>query len=153
MDKRYLVLVKGRFDRARRIDSPLAKGVLRSGERFVSVSPQGQASRTDFVPLTWSSRSSFLEARPRTGRTHQIRVHAADAGHPVGGDPRYGDQEYNRRLERCGLRRMFLHAHSLRIREPTSGRHLSFEAPLPDELRKVLDALGLGAPKGGRHGV
>ena len=153
VEKRYLVLVKGRFDRARRIDSPLAKGVLRSGERFVSVSVQGQASRTDFVPLTWSSRSSFLEARPRTGRTHQIRVHAADAGHPVGGDPRYGDREYNRSLERCGLRRMFLHAHSLRIREATSGRHLSFEAPLPGELRRVLDALGLGTRKDERHGV
>ena len=153
VEKRYLVLVKGRFDRARRIDSPLAKGVLRSGERFVSVSAQGQASRTDFVPLAWNSRSSFLEARPRTGRTHQIRVHAADAGHPVGGDPRYGDREYNRRLERCGLRRMFLHAHSLRIREAPSGPHLSFEAPLPGELRRVLDALGLEARKGERHGV
>ena len=153
VEKRYLVLVKGRLDRARRIDTPLAKGALRSGERFVRVSPQGQPSKTDFVPLAWNSRSSFLEARPRTGRTHQIRVHAADSGHPVGGDPRYGDREFNRRLERCGLRRMFLHAHSLRIREPTSGRRLSFEAPLPGELRKVLDALGLKAAKDDRHRV
>ena len=153
VDKRYRVLVKGRFDCLRRVDSPLSRGVLRSGERVVRVSQDGQASRTDFVPLTWSSHSSFLEARPRTGRTHQIRVHAADAGHPVGGDPRYGDREFNRHLERSGLHRMFLHAHSLRIHEPVGGRRLSLEAPLPGELRSVLDALGLNAGQGCRFSV
>ena len=146
VEKRYRVLVKGRFDRVRRIDRPLVKGVLRSGERVVEVSQDGQPSRTDFLPIAWTPRCSLLEARPRSGRTHQIRVHAADAGHPVGGDPRYGDRDFNRELERAGLRRMFLHAHALRVPERSTGRPLTLAAPLPFELRRVLDALGLEAP-------
>ena len=146
VDKRYWVLVRGRFGRARRVDAPLAKGVTRSGERMVEVSQEGQASITDFIPIACKSGCSLLEARPRTGRTHQIRVHAIDAGHPIGGDPRYGDRDFNRRLEGAGLHRMFLHAHALRFRENVAGRRLALEAPLGPELRHVLDALGLQAP-------
>ena len=146
VDKRYWVLVKGRFDRARIVDRPLAKGVSRSGERVVEVSPEGRASMTDFLPVAWGAHCSLLEARPRTGRTHQIRVHAAAAGHPVGGDPRYGDRDFNRDLRSAGLQRMFLHAHALRFRGRVAGRRLVFEAPLGAELRRVLDLLGLEAP-------
>ena len=146
VDKRYWVLVMGRFDRARRVDRPLAKGILRSGERMVKVSQGGQASTTDFLPVAWSHDCSLLEARPRTGRTHQIRVHAADAGHPVAGDSRYGDRDFNRRLERAGLQRMFLHAHALRFRESAGGRRLALEAPLGPELQRVLEVLGLHMP-------
>ena len=146
MDKRYWVLVMGHFGRSRRIDQPLAKGVLKSGERRVEVSPEGQASATDFVPVRRSRDCSLLEARPRTGRTHQIRVHAASAGHPVAGDPRYGDADFNRRLEGAGLRRMFLHAHALRIRDSAGGRSLELKAPLEPALQRVLDVLGLSMP-------
>lgn len=146
VDKRYWVLVMGRFDRARRVDRPLAKGILRSGERMVKVSQAGQASTTDFLPVAQGRDCSLLEARPRTGRTHQIRVHAADTGHPVAGDSRYGDRDFNRRLERVGLRRMFLHAHALRVRESAGVRRLALEAPLGPELQRVLEALGLHIP-------
>ena len=146
VDKHYWALVRGRFDRARRVEQPLAKGVLRSGERVVKVSPDGQASRTDFVPVAWNTYCSLVEARPRTGRTHQIRVHAAAAGHPVGGDPRYGDRDFNRDLQSAGLHRMFLHAHVLRFRESIAGRRLCLEAPMGSELQSVLDVLGLEAP-------
>lgn len=146
VDKRYWVLVMGRFDRVRRVDRPLAKGILRSGERMVEVSQGGQASTTEFLPVAWSRDCSLLEVRPRTGRTHQIRVHAADTGHPVAGDSRYGDRDFNRRLERAGLQRMFLHAHALRFRESTGGRRLALEAPLGPELQHVLEVLGLHMP-------
>ena len=146
VDKRYWVLVMGRFDRTRRVDLPLVKGISRSGERMVEVSEAGQASTTDFRPVAWTRDCSLLEARPRTGRTHQIRVHAADAGHPVAGDPRYGDRDFNRRLQGAGLQRMFLHAHALRIRESVSGRRLVLEAPLGAELGRVLEVLGLESP-------
>ena len=145
VDKRYWALVRGQVDRVRRVDLPLAKGVPRSGERMVEVSPKGQASATELVPIAWRSGCSLLEARPRTGRTHQIRVHAAAAGHPIGGDPRYGDRDFNRHLEGVGPRRMFLHAHALCFRTSVAGRRLSFEAPLDPEFRQVLDALGLRA--------
>ena len=146
VDKRYWVLVMGRFDRTRRVDRPLAKGILRSGERMVKVAQGGQASTTDFLPVAWSGDCSLLEARPRTGRTHQIRVHAADTGHPVAGDSRYGDRDFNRRLESAGLQRMFLHAHALRVRKSAGGPHLDLEAPLGPELQRVLEVLGLRMP-------
>ena len=144
--KRYWVLVMGRFDRACRVDRPLSKGILRSGERMVEVSEEGQPSTTDFLPISWNRDCSLLEARPRTGRTHQIRVHAADAGHPVAGDPRYGDREFNQRLQSAGLQRMFLHAHALRVRESIIGRRLVLEVPLEPQLGRVLEALELESP-------
>ena len=146
VEKRYWVLVKGRIRQARRVAEPLRRGVLRSGERVVTVSPDGQPARTDFLPIAWSPRCSLLEARPRTGRTHQIRVHAAAAGHPVGGDSRYGDRDFNRQLRHAGLYRVFLHAHSLALREPACGRRLHLTAPLAPELGRVLDALHLEPP-------
>jgi 23S rRNA pseudouridine955/2504/2580 synthase len=79
-----------------------------------------------------------------TGRTHQIRVHAAHVGHPLAGDERYGDPEFNERMRRSGLERMFLHAHSVAFAWPDSGEELSVSVPLPPELGAVLDALSAG---------
>ena len=143
VDKRYWLLVKGRFHRVRSIDDALLKGVSRSGERVVRASKEGQPARTDFYPVAWNPRCSLLEARPRTGRTHQIRVHAATAGHPVGGDQRYGDRDFNRQLQGAGLRRMFLHAHSLCLTDRAAGRHFRLEAPLPSDLDRILGVLDL----------
>jgi len=83
--------------------------------------------------------ASLAEALPETGRMHQIRLHAAHVGHPVAGDQRYGDQELNSLLyERFGLARIFLHAHALTV--PSGGEGAStYQAPLPPELREVLD--------------
>ena len=146
VEKRYFALVRGRVERRHRIEIPLWRGALRSGERVVRASPEGRASRTDIIPIAWDSRCSLVEARPRTGRTHQIRVHSAESGHPVGGDPRYGDRAFNRILSRTGLHRMFLHAHSLRVRSRLSERPLVFAAPLPPELRQALRRLDLHIP-------
>jgi 23S rRNA pseudouridine955/2504/2580 synthase len=76
-----------------------------------------------------------------TGRTHQIRVQAAEAGHPLAGDERYGDREYNRKMRALGLERLFLHAASVGWEDPSSGEWRLYSAPLPEDLREVLTRL------------
>jgi 23S rRNA pseudouridine955/2504/2580 synthase len=94
---------------------------------------------------------TLLAVTIRTGRTHQIRVHLAGAGHPIAGDDKYGDFELNRRLAREGvgppgrppvrLARMFLHARQLRVTHPATAQVLELQAPLPEALARVVDAL------------
>ena len=82
-----------------------------------------------------------MDVKIGTGRTHQIRVHAAHAGHPVAGDEKYGDRERDAALKPFGLKRMFLHAHSLSFQRPGSSETFDVTAPLPEELQAVLDRL------------
>ena len=89
---------------------------------------------------------ALLEVEILTGRTHQIRRHLGHLGHPVAGDRRYGDLEFNRELEQItGLQRMFLHAAEMELTHPTSGEPLRLGAPLADELQTALTALGCRA--------
>jgi 23S rRNA pseudouridine955/2504/2580 synthase len=144
--KRYLVLLKGHWrGPARVVETGLLRNVLRSGERLVRVDASGKTGRTRFVPAIPGKNASLMEALPFTGRTHQIRVHAASTGHPVAGDPKYGEREFNRYMRDHGLRRLFLHAASLRFENPGDGAMLTVEAPLPAELQGVLSSLGLGS--------
>jgi 23S rRNA pseudouridine955/2504/2580 synthase len=86
--------------------------------------------------------ATLLEALPDTGRTHQIRVHAAAVDHPVAGDERYGDAEFNAWMRaRCGLRRLFLHAHALGFTCPSSGEAVTVSTPLAEDLRRAVEAL------------
>lgn len=143
LDKRYLLLVGGQWrGKARRVEMELRKNVLRSGERVVRQDPAGKLSVTHLRPLAVTQTASLLEARTLTGRTHQIRVHAAALGHPVAGDDKYGDREINRRMYRFGLRRLFLHASSLEFEFESRG-HLRVMAPLPPELARVLNTVGI----------
>ncbi len=142
VDKRYLALLTGSWQRRReRVDVPLRKYVLSSGERLVRVDAGGRASQTDFRRLRRFSEATLVEARLLTGRTHQIRVHAAHLGHPIAGDGRYGQSEVNRKWRSLGLRRMFLHAWRLDFPHPITGTPLSIEAPLPQELEAILAVL------------
>ena len=84
---------------------------------------------------------TLVEARPITGRTHQIRVHARHLGHPLAGDERYGEASANRELRQLGLRRLFLHAAETTLRHPRTGEVLRFECPLPEELSGFLSRL------------
>ena len=86
---------------------------------------------------------SLLEISLKTGRTHQIRVHLASAGHAIVGDPKYGDFARNRDLARTPLRfaRMFLHARELAFDHPTSGLRITLQAALPAECETLLSAL------------
>ncbi len=143
--KRYLVLVRGDFgSRRRRCESPLLRTERRSGERIVRVHAGGKPSVTEFAPLRTGTVASLVAAHPRTGRTHQIRVHAADLRAPLAGDRKYGDHEFNRLMRSYGLRRLFLHAASIAVR--TAEGRMRFEAPLPPELAAVAASLGLDVP-------
>lgn len=142
VEKRYLALVRGRWSRGETlVEAPLLKNQLRSGERIVTVDAEGKAADSRFRPLEIHREASLVEVELGTGRTHQIRVHGAHIGHPLAGDEKYGDAEFNRRMRDLGLRRLFLHAHSLGFADPESGREVHVSAPLPDELRVVLDRL------------
>jgi hypothetical protein len=85
--------------------------------------------------------ATLMEVDIPTGRTHQIRVHAAYAGHPLLGDDKYGDRERNAELKRHGLKRTFLHAQSVAFEWPGSGVPFHVSTPLPSELVAVLDAI------------
>jgi 23S rRNA pseudouridine955/2504/2580 synthase len=140
MDKAYVALLAGRLPQ-RPIDcrAPLAMEPDRHGERRAVVSPDGAPAHTVFRARQRYAGATLAAIALDTGRTHQIRVHAASLGHPVAGDPRYGDPDFNRRLHGLGLRRLFLHAERLSFRLE---REYVFEAPLPEELERVLGTLG-----------
>jgi 23S rRNA pseudouridine955/2504/2580 synthase len=142
-DKRYLVLLAGKWDLGqKRIDVPLRTDTRVSGERTVRADASGKPSVSVFRPVQFFGKTATLmEVALHTGRTHQIRVHAAYAGHPVAGDEKYGDAEFNLRMQKLGLARMFLHAHSMSFEWPQGGT-FSASAPLPPELATVLDRLG-----------
>jgi 23S rRNA pseudouridine955/2504/2580 synthase len=150
-EKRYLTLVKGQWQLgAKRIDAPLATHTRVGGERTVRVAAGGKASLSTFRPVQFFGRlATLMEVTLDTGRTHQIRVHAQHAGHPVAGDPKYGDEEFNVALRALGLTRMFLHASSVSFLWPQGGE-FSVNTPLPQELAAVLEALGTARPAGAR---
>ena len=138
-DKRYLALAAGRVrDLKRRVRFPLHKYTTADGERRVVVDPDGQDAETIFHRHTVYSEATLLEAQLLTGRTHQIRVHLAQLGHPIAGDDKYGDFAWNRDLAHAGLKRMFLHAARLTIEHPLTGQGLQLESPLPPELAQFL---------------
>ena len=112
LDKRYVALLGGslRGGGRRRVDLPLERDRRSGGERVVRVSEAGRASVTELATIAAGDGVTLAEVFPRTGRTHQIRVHCAALGHPVAGDPKYGDRALNRRLRSAGLKRLFLHA-------------------------------------------
>jgi 23S rRNA pseudouridine955/2504/2580 synthase len=150
--KTYLALVVGAWpERKKVIDQPLHKFLLADGERRVRVTsaddPDGMRAITLVkVAQQWPAAGerpalSLLEVTIKTGRTHQIRVHLASAGHPIAGDDKYGDFERNRRLALAGLRRMFLHAWRLRLLHPLTQQPLALQAELPAELKSYIDGL------------
>ncbi|MDG2047324.1 MAG: 23S rRNA pseudouridine(955/2504/2580) synthase RluC [Halioglobus sp.] len=139
IDKRYFALVAGKWPRAMRVvDAPLEKNFLQSGERMVRVNAGGKRAVTEFSVVERLAGATLLEARPITGRTHQIRVHAQHAGFPVLGDDKYRDDRSESFARRAGLKRLFLHAASLRFSLPDTAE-LNLQAPLDDYLKKILE--------------
>ncbi|RYF15417.1 MAG: RluA family pseudouridine synthase [Comamonadaceae bacterium] len=159
--KTYLALVQGAWPASRKvIDQPLHKYLQADGERRVRVvakdDPDGMRSITLvkvaeklFLPpplgegrgggTGGAPEATLLEVTIKTGRTHQIRVHLASAGHPILGDDKYGDFDLNKALHKDGLRRMFLHAWRLQFDHPATGERIALQAPLPPELQKFTD--------------
>ena len=142
IDKRYLALVVGRWPNRRHVvNAPLVKNILQSGERMVHVAEAGKRSVTEFSVVERYQGATLLEAKPITGRTHQIRVHAKHAGHPLLGDDKYGDKEADAQFKAFGLKRLFLHAVRLHIPMPDDTPDVQVEAPLAADLKMLLDAL------------
>lgn len=144
VEKRYLALVKGKWELGKkRIDVPLRTDIRVGGERTVKAHASGKESISVFKPVQFfGKKASLVEVALETGRTHQIRVHAAHAGYPLAGDEKYGDAEFNERMKAAGLNRMFLHAHQLSFVWPETGVEFSASAPLPADLAAVIDKLG-----------
>jgi len=144
-DKRYFALVLGQWRNARQhVKLPLHKFDTPQGEKRVMVREDGQAAHTVFTLQKGWTGFSLLEAELKTGRTHQIRVHLAHLGFPIAGDDKYGDFVRNKELAKQGLKRMFLHAHSIEFNHPLTGAPLRIVAPLPPELEKFLARLDAG---------
>lgn len=142
MEKHYIALVAGAWrGGTREVAAALEKNRPRSGERKVEVSEDGKAAASLFTPHQRFGFATLMEIKLLTGRTHQARVHAAHLGHPIAGDDKYGDREFNRRLHKLGLKRLFLHAQRLRFRLPRSDDKIDVEAPLPAELSSLLARL------------
>ncbi len=162
-DKIYLALVSGIWPASHRvIDKALHKyllqgrdGTFGAGERRVKVvandHPDAMRSVTLVKvksaiaanPLAPATPFTLLEVTLKTGRTHQIRVHLASEGHPIAGDDKYGDFELNKALQKSGadaasLKRMFLHAWSLKFKHPKTRKSVHLQAPLPEELQQFL---------------
>ena len=150
--KTYAALVIGTWpEKLKVIDAPLHKYLTAEGERRVrsvdADDENGRRSITLVRVVQAYANYALLDVTIKTGRTHQIRVHLADAGHPIVGDDKYGDFELNKQLARgtglAGVRfeRMFLHARRLAFDHPASGERLALEAPLPAECATLLGRL------------
>jgi 23S rRNA pseudouridine955/2504/2580 synthase len=141
VEKSYLALVAGKWPGATRaVDAPLEKNVLQSGERMVRVSRDGKSALTEFRVKERLPGATLLEAKPVTGRTHQIRVHARHAGHPLLGDDKYGNAGSEAQTRSVGLKRLFLHAEALRFTLEEAGE-LELHAPLDPDLEAILERL------------
>jgi 23S rRNA pseudouridine955/2504/2580 synthase len=149
LKKQYLTLAKGKMPQATGlIDLPLSEHE-QTGRSKDMRGVNMQPALTRWKVLGSMKEASLLQVLIETGRTHQIRRHLQAAGHPVAGDPRYGDFNFNRTARtRWGLRRMFLHAWKLELPHPVTGQLLRLEAPLPAELLEALKALNVPPPPG-----
>ena len=142
VDKRYLAVVHGNWPaKITEIDAPLLKNEQLGGERYVKVSSQGKPSKTGFEVLEKKAGFSLIEAKPYTGRTHQIRVHAKHAGFCLASDEKYASPEQVAQAKGLGFRRLCLHAHQLTFALPGEGGKITVTAPLPDDIELAWDNL------------
>jgi 23S rRNA pseudouridine1911/1915/1917 synthase len=142
----YLALVEGRMDaRSGTIDAPLGRDRQRP-ERMAVAGQRSREARTHFEVVELLARHTLVRVRLETGRTHQIRAHFAEIGHPLAGDPRYRSPGAGRSGEapmgspELGLARQFLHSTELGFRHPADGRPMEFSSPIPQDLQRALEA-------------
>jgi 23S rRNA pseudouridine955/2504/2580 synthase len=146
--KVYAALVAGAWPSSRKvIDVPLLRTLDAQGGRQVRAADADRADARRSITLVKVAQRlaahTLLDVTLKTGRTHQIRVHLAHEGHPIVGDPKYGDFAANRAMARGALRfeRMFLHARHLAFDHPASGQRIAIDSPLPAECARLLDRL------------
>ncbi len=147
--KIYLALGVGKLPNdSFHVKLPLFKYTGAQGEKMVRVSEDGQSAHTifrvlnrfsdDLLHQVGLSQLTLVQATLKTGRTHQIRVHLQSQHCPIAGDERYGDYQANKRLQKLGLKRMFLHATELHLDHPLTGEKLILKAPLPQDLAQFV---------------
>jgi 23S rRNA pseudouridine955/2504/2580 synthase len=137
--KTYLALLSGQWARKKLVvNQPLQKNVSKGGERMVVISHNGKESETLFRRLKLYRDATLVEVSPKTGRTHQIRVHAAYLSHPIIGDDRYGFDDINKSFKTRGYKRLFLHAETLQFQHPVSGAPVKVSAPLPQQFSDYI---------------
>lgn len=137
--KIYWALTMGKWKRSERhVDLPLRKDYRDGGKHVVEVRRDGKEALTVFHPVQQFADAELMEVKLYTGRTHQIRVHAAHLGHPIAGDDRYGDPEFNKVARQKGVKRMFLHARSIEFTLPSLNQHIKVTAPLDPDLEQGL---------------
>lgn len=137
--KTYIALLSGQWKKKQFVvNAPLLKNVAKGGERMVTISREGKEAETVFTRLQQFKEATLVEAVPKTGRTHQIRVHALHLGHPIIGDERYGHDDVNAIFRQKGYKRMFLHAKMLAFSHPVTGEKMNIYAPLPPQLETLL---------------
>jgi len=140
LEKRYLCLLDGQLDHDLvEVNEPIGK-YERAGQSFMRIDPGGKPAHTTFRLMQDCAGYSFAEAELHSGRTHQIRVHAAHLGLPLAADARYSPPARQKFWKSKGLKRMFLHAHQIRF-YTANGEQQIVSAPLPDELRQLLESL------------
>lgn len=140
--KVYQALVIGAWPSAcKRVDAPLLKLEVANDERVVRVHKDGKPSLTEFKVIKAFQQCTLVEARPITGRTHQIRVHAQHMGHALVGDEKYGNDDFNRQMKDKGVKRLFLHAVELGFYLPESKELTVVRAPLAKDLQLVIGQL------------
>lgn len=143
VQKKYMALVKGNVkNKSFHVELALEKKLQASGDQIVVVSKQGKHAISDFNVIQSAKEASLYEVTIKTGRTHQIRVHAKSLKHPIAGDDKYGDDDFNQQMRKHGLKRMFLHAASLSVKME-SGKMLHLKAPLDSNLKTVLSNMGI----------
>lgn len=146
--KIYQALTAGQWKRDElKVDVPLHKDYQDGGKHVVVVRRDGKSALTYFKVLEAFPEASLMEVRLMTGRTHQIRVHAAHQGHPLACDDRYGDSDFNKLAKQKGLKRLFLHAHSIEFTLPSLDKTIKVEAPLDPELLAAIKAFRLSKDK------
>jgi len=141
VEKIYQTLVRGQWPKQiKLVDAPLKKNELKSGERIVNVSSDGKPAATEFRIIQQFPKATLVEAKLLTGRTHQIRVHALHVGHPIVGDEKYGDKDFNKIMRQQGCKRLFLHA--AKISFNLSGKKkITISAELDKDLKVFLENL------------
>jgi 23S rRNA pseudouridine1911/1915/1917 synthase len=136
--RHYLALVHGRVARDGTVDAPVGRHPVQRTK--MAVVPGGRMARTHYHVLERFAHATLLECALETGRTHQIRVHMADIGHPLVGDPAYGPRRPGGALL-AGFARQALHAWRLALLHPARREEMGWEAPLPDDFAQLLEAL------------
>jgi 23S rRNA pseudouridine955/2504/2580 synthase len=139
--KHYTALLMGKFPKGRREVSAAITLEREQGRRHMRVDEAGKESASVFTTKAFFPNATLVDIELLTGRTHQARVHATHLKHPIAGDDKYGDWDFNKALRKHGLKRLFLHAARISFQHPVTSRNLNFEAPLPDDLQTVVENL------------